>query len=53
MLRARRTYCAIDQASGVADPVPSPNVKPAASGPSQTCSGIRYPALAAPAIVRR
>ena len=43
---ASRTNAAIDQASGVAEPVPSPSTKPAASGWSQTCSGIMYPSLA-------
>jgi hypothetical protein len=40
---ASRTNCAIDQASGVAESVPSPKVNPAdvGSGESQTCSGIR------------
>ncbi len=45
--------CAIDHASGVAEPVPSPNLNQGRglSGLSQTCSGIISPELAKPDIV--
>ena len=50
---ARRTNWACDHASGVADSVPSPLGKPGVPDggwSSHTCSGIRPPSLAAPAI---
>jgi hypothetical protein len=39
--RARRTYCASAQASGAAEPVAPPKVKPYWFARSQTCSGMR------------
>ena len=52
--QASRTNWACDQASGVADSVPSPTgnpgLPPGGKSAPQTCSGSRYPSLAAEAI---
>ena len=49
---ASRTYCAMAHISGVAELSGWPKVNPPAPvDPPQTCSGIWYPELAAPARV--